>query len=98
MRRAIGYARVSTDVQAEKGMGLAVQRERIAEYAKEAGFELIASVQESASGGVRDGELFSWQHRPVLHGLLDRASAGDFDVLLVAHFDRLSRDYASLVL
>jgi hypothetical protein len=27
--------------------------------------------------------------------LLDRAETGDFDVLLVAKLDRLSRDYAS---
>jgi site-specific DNA recombinase len=46
---------------------------------------------------VRADEVFSWEHRPALLALLDRAGAGDFDVLLVAKLDRLSRDHATLV-
>jgi site-specific DNA recombinase len=98
MTRAIGYLRVSTDLQAEKGMGLAVQRERVTEYAEREGVELVDVVQEAASGGVRNGELFSWEHRPILLDVLERAKAGEFELLIVARFDRLSRDHATLTI
>jgi transposase len=49
-------------------------------------------VQEAASGGVKEGELFSWERRPVLLKLIDLAERHEFDVLLVARLDRLSRD------
>jgi site-specific DNA recombinase len=94
-RRAIAYLRVSTAGQVE-GMGLEVQRDRVAEYARAHGWALLDVVEEAASGGVKDGEDFSWEHRPVLLGLIDRAQAGEYDVLLVAKLDRLSRDYATL--
>ncbi len=65
-RRAIAYLRVSTAVQEAEGMGLAIQRERVTEHARREGFELLEVVQETASGGVRDSEVFSWEHRPRL--------------------------------
>jgi len=94
--RAVGYVRVSTQGQAEKGMSLAHQRDRVHEYAKQRGLELVRVAEEAASGGVRDGEEFSWEHRPVLLALIDAAARREFDVLLVAKLDRLSRDYATL--
>jgi len=97
MRRAIGYLRVSTRGQAEKGMGLAAQRDRVRTYASEQGFELVEVVEEAASGAVQEGEVFSHQHRPVLSRLIERAGQEEYDVLLVASFDRLSRDYMSLL-
>ena len=97
VRRAIGYLRVSTDGQAERGPGLGVQRERVTEYAKAKGFELLEIVREAASGGVRNGEEFSWQHRPVLLELLERAQSSEYEALIVARLDRLSRDHATLV-
>jgi DNA invertase Pin-like site-specific DNA recombinase len=54
-------------------------------------------VTETASGGVQNGAEFSWEHRPVLLELIERARAGEFEVLLVARLDRLSRDHATLV-
>ncbi|MFN8187402.1 MAG: recombinase family protein [Gaiellales bacterium] len=96
-RRAIAYLRVSTGLQAREGLGLDVQRDKVHEAAAEAGLELVDVVEEAASGGVRDDEVFSWEHRPVLLSLLDRAEAGEYDVLLVAKLDRLSRDHATLI-
>jgi DNA invertase Pin-like site-specific DNA recombinase len=87
---------VSTALQAERGMGLDAQRAAVREYAAAHGIELVDVVTEAASGGVRDGEEFSWEHRPVLLELVDRAGRGDYDVLLVARLDRLSRDYPTL--
>lgn len=96
MAKAVGYLRVSTGLQAEKGMGLEVQRQAVTEYAAAHGLELVDVVQEAASGGIRAGEVFSWEHRPVLLQLMERAQAGEFNTLLVAKFDRLSRDAPSL--
>jgi site-specific DNA recombinase len=96
-RRTIGYVRVSSAGQAEKGMGLAAQRAKIEAYAAEQGWDLLEIVEEVKSGAVRDGELFSHAHRPRLSGLLERAEAGGFDVLVVAKLDRLSRDFATAV-
>jgi site-specific DNA recombinase len=95
--RAVGYLRVSTQGQADRGMSLAAQRDRVTEYAKEHGWQLVDVVEEAASGGVREGEVFSWEHRHALLALLDKAQAGEFDILLVARLDRLSRDHTTLV-
>jgi site-specific DNA recombinase len=96
--RAIGYLRVSTSGQAEHGLGLETQRQNVKRFAAEKGYELLEVVAEAASGGVRDGETLSYEHRPVLLSLRERAKAGEFDVLLVAKLDRLSRDYPSLAI
>ncbi|MFN8188777.1 MAG: recombinase family protein [Gaiellales bacterium] len=94
---AIAYLRVSTALQAEHGMGLAAQRAKVEEYAAEHGLALAELVEEAASGGIADGEVFSHEHRPKLSALLERASRGEFSVLLVARLDRLSRDHATCV-
>lgn len=95
--RAVGYLRVSTAGQAEKGMSLAAQRQRVRTHAQARGWRLVDLVREAASGGVRDGEEFSWEQRPALLDLMGRAEAGEYDVLLVAKLDRLSRDYPTLI-
>lgn len=92
MTRAIGYLRVSTSGQADHGQGLEAQRRRVREYAEQEGLELLEVVQETASGAVQEGELSSIEHRPVLDDLLERGRRDEYDVLLVASFDRLSRD------
>jgi DNA invertase Pin-like site-specific DNA recombinase len=69
----------------------------LVEVAALGGLELVDLVQEAASGGVREGELFSWERRPVLRELIDRAERREIEVLLVARLDRLSCDYATLI-
>lgn len=96
--RTIAYVRVSTAKQEKDGDGLGVQRDRVTEYARQHGLEIVDVVTETASGGVRQGQIGSWEHRPQLLAILDRArDAGDFDVLLVPKYDRLSRDHMTLV-
>lgn len=94
-RRAVGYLRVSTGLQAEQGMGLEAQRSKVSEYAQAHGLDLVDVVEEVASGGIQDGETFSYEHRPQFLRLLDRAAGREFDVLIVAKFDRLSRHTGS---
>ena len=91
-KRAIGLVRVSSSGQAERGMGQAAQRSAITAYAERERLELLEVVKETASGAVREGEFSSLEHRPLLRELLARAEDGAFDVLVVASFDRLSRD------
>jgi DNA invertase Pin-like site-specific DNA recombinase len=89
--------RVSTSDQAERGQGLEAQRRKVREYAREHGYKLLEVAEEAASGAVQEGMVFSYEHRPVLSTLLERAGRGEYDVLLFASFDRLSRDYPSLI-
>ena len=96
-RRVIAYLRVSTNTQADEGLGLGVQREKVTAYAAGQELELLDVVEEVSSGAIQNGETFSWEHRPVLLELLDRAKQGDYDILLVARLDRLSRDHVTLV-
>jgi site-specific DNA recombinase len=78
-------------------MGLSAQHDRVAEYARARGYVLVDVVEEAASGGVRADEVFSWEHRPVLLDVLERARASEFAVLVVPKLDRLSRDHTTLV-
>jgi site-specific DNA recombinase len=96
--RAFGYVRVSTQGQADRGMSLEAQRERIEDYAREKGLHLVGIAEEAASGAVREGEALSYEHRPVLLGLMEAAERREYDVLLVAKLDRLSRDYPTLAI
>lgn len=96
--RAVAYLRVSTAKQERDGMGLDVQRATVEEYATDHGLELLDVVVETASGGVQAGEVFSWEHRPALLAIIDRAKQErDFQILLVPKLDRLSRDHPTLI-
>lgn len=95
--RALAYLRVSTAGQADKGMSLDAQHDRVTEYARSKGYALLDVVKEAASGGRRSDEVFSWEHRPVLLDIMERARSGAFDVLIVAKLDRLSRDHVTLI-
>jgi site-specific DNA recombinase len=78
-------------------MGLEAQRRAVKNYAREHSYDLVEIVQEAASGAVQEGAVFSHEHRPVLSEVLERGGRGEFDILLVASFDRLSRDYMTLL-
>lgn len=78
-KNAVGYVRVSTDMQALDGLSLDAQREAIRAYCASQGIHLVRIYQDVESGGKVD--------RP---GLVSALHA-DFDVLVVLKFDRLSR-------
>lgn len=90
MTRAIGYGHTGKPDRAAADK----QRRRIRAHAKGAGLELVDVVTETGSATVQNGELSSIEHRPILQALLDRASAGEYGVLLVADVDRLASDEA----
>ena len=93
--RLIGYSRVSTDEQADKGVSLAAQRGRLAAFAAAHGYTLLR-VEEDA--GV-SGKL-SPARRPAMSRALAAIRAGEADGLVSLKLDRLSRstrDTLSLV-
>ena len=91
--RAVGYIRVSTDEQADSGLGLAAQTAAIEQEAARRGWQLVAVERDAASGK-------SLARRPALARCLDALAAGRADTLIVAKLDRLARsakDFAELL-
>lgn len=90
-KRAIDYARVSTDEQAEKGYSLLTQLQACKDYAVTNGFDVVAEISDDCSGAKLD--------RPgldIIRGMFDKRQA---EVLIVYTADRLSRNLAhSLIL
>lgn len=81
-RRAVGYIRVSTDMQATDGLSLDAQTAAIEHYCSAQGLKLVSVCKDVLSGTKAE--------RPGLRealGVLQRGA----DVLVVLKFDRLSR-------
>jgi DNA invertase Pin-like site-specific DNA recombinase len=88
MKEAIGYVRVSSDEQADSGLGLQAQRQRILAFCMLKGLRL-ADVYEDA--GVSGGKPLG--SRPAGARLLHAARRGKV-VVVVAKLDRLFRSVA----
>lgn len=84
--RAIGYTRVSTGRQKDTGGSLAVQRDRIVEYAVLNGLELVNTFEDAVSGA--RGE----EARPGFRAALDTIRSGEASTFIVTDADRFSRD------
>jgi DNA invertase Pin-like site-specific DNA recombinase len=85
--KAVGYVRVSTGKQADKGGSLAVQRDRIVEYAVLNGFNLVGVFEDAGISGAK-GE----DERPGFAAALDAIRGGGASVLVVTDADRFARD------
>lgn len=83
MKRVAAYLRVSTDQQAESGLGLGAQRARLKAEAAHRGWDVMWFVDEGYSA--KD------LNRPALTEALDALAAHELDGLVVAKLDRLSR-------
>jgi site-specific DNA recombinase len=81
--RVIIYLRVSTDEQAESGLGLEAQLAACKAMAARMGWEIVVILEDAMSGGL------PLEKRTILMDAL--AELGKGDVLLVAKRDRLSR-------
>ncbi|HVM34540.1 MAG TPA: recombinase family protein [Actinomycetota bacterium] len=85
--RAIGYVRVSTERQAEDGLGLKVQEQAVRRLCKENGLRLVRLYSDEGISGTKELDA-----RP---GVLDALAAlrdGSAGVLVVYRLDRLARD------
>jgi DNA invertase Pin-like site-specific DNA recombinase len=88
----VGYVRVSTDEQADSGLGLAAQRVAISAEAERRGWTLVAVHEDALSGKSLD--------RPGLTAALMAVESGAAAGIVVAKLDRLSRslaDFANLM-
>jgi DNA invertase Pin-like site-specific DNA recombinase len=83
MPRAIIYLRVSTDEQAESGLGLEAQLSACRAAADRQGLAIASIFQDDVSGGL------PLDRRPVLVDAIATLEPGD--ILLIAKRDRLSR-------
>ncbi|MCD6553439.1 MAG: recombinase family protein [Anaerolineae bacterium] len=88
--KAAGYIRVSTTEQATEGHSLDAQREIIARFVRQRGWELIEVYEDAALSGTRSD-------RPALQRLLRDAEGGHFEVVIVHAIDRFYRNLQGLL-
>jgi DNA invertase Pin-like site-specific DNA recombinase len=92
--RVIGYTRVSTEGQADSGLGLEAQRNTITAAVVARGWNLEAVATDAGISGK------SLKGRRALADALDALDRGEADVLMASKLDRLSRsslDFASIM-
>lgn len=84
---AVGYIRVSTESQAEHGLGLSIQEAHIQQFCKKSTKLTLIKIYKDAglSGSTID-------NRPALLQLLEDARKGIFKKVIVAKLDRIARD------
>jgi site-specific DNA recombinase len=87
--RTVAYVRVSTDKQADKGVSLDAQREKVEAYAKLYDLELVEVIVDA-------GESAKSLDRPGLQKALGMLRSGEVEALLVAKLDRLTRSVRDL--
>src|SRR5215217_8234363 len=90
-KRAILYARVSTDEQARSGYSLAQQIEALRQYANREGYEVLEEVTDPGQSGVS-------LQRPGMDRVRDLVAAGGVSVMLAQDRDRFAREPAYLYL
>ena len=98
MCKYYGYARVSTETQAEKGYGLEAQEQAILKYAKDNGIELTNIFKdEGKSANIKDdADDDALLKRQALMELLSQVEAGD--TIIILNTSRLWRSDMTKVL
>jgi site-specific DNA recombinase len=86
-KRAILYARVSTDEQARSGYSLAQQLEALRAHAEREGYEVLEEVQDAGQSGAS-------LERPGMDRVRDLVAAGGVSVVLAQDRDRFAREPA----
>jgi site-specific DNA recombinase len=87
--KAIGYVRVSTEKQADHGVSLEAQSEKVRAMAVVQGAELMELIVEA-------GESAKSLSRPGMARLLSLVDAKAVDVVIIAKLDRLTRSVKDL--
>ena len=90
-KRAILYARVSTNEQARSGYTLAQQIEALRAYAASEGYEVLEEIQDPGQSGAS-------LERPGMDRVRDLVAAGGVSVVLAQDRDRIAREPAYLYL
>src|ERR671916_2238648 len=86
-KRAVLYARVSTDEQAKSGYSLAQQVEALRQYAIHEGYEVLEEVVDPAQSGAS-------LERPGMDRVRDLVAGGGVYVVLAQDRDRFAREPA----
>ncbi len=86
-KRAVLYARVSTDEQARRGFSLAQQIEALRSYAASEGFEVLEEVSDPGQSGAS-------LERPGMDRVRDLVAAGGVTAVFAQDRDRFSREPA----
>ncbi len=86
-KRAVLYARVSTDEQARRGYSLAQQLEALREYAAREGYDVLEEVTDPGQSGASLA-------RPGMDRVRDLVAAGGVSVVLAQDRDRFAREPA----
>ena len=86
-KRAILYARVSTDEQARSGYSLAQQIEALRAYAAREGYEILEEVSDPGQSGAS-------LERPGMDRVRDLVASGGVSVVLTQDRDRIAREPA----
>jgi site-specific DNA recombinase len=86
-KRAILYARVSTDEQARSGYSLAQQLDALREHASREGYEVLEEVCDPGQSGAS-------LERPGMDRVRDLVAAGGVSVVLAQDRDRVAREPA----
>lgn len=90
-KKAVLYARVSTDDQADKGYSLPSQLEMCRKYAERLGYDIVAELREDYSGATAIAD------RPTGKQLAAMVRTRMTDAVIVYQVDRLSRDIVDLL-
>ncbi len=90
-RRAVLYARVSTDEQARSGYSLRQQMERLHAYAASEGYEVAEEVEDPGQSGVS-------LERPGMDRVRDLVNAGGISAVIAQDRDRFAREPAYIYL
>lgn len=88
---AVAYLRCSTMSQAEEGVSLENQRQRIESYCAYKGFELAGVIEDAGISGGKN------KARAGFIDLLNRIDAGDVQVIVLYSLERISRDMLTLL-
>src|SRR5215208_5707623 len=86
-KRAILYARVSTDEQARSGYSLAQQIEALRDYAAQEGYEVLEEVSDPGQSGAS-------LERPGMDRVRDLVAVGGVSVVFAQDRDRFAREPA----
>ena len=87
--RAIGYVRVSTEDQAQGGVSLDSQEEKIRAYCVAKDWDLVSLIRDE---GCSAKDL----NRPGMQEILERCGRKEFDVVVIVKLDRLTRSVKDL--
>src|SRR5829696_7669904 len=86
-KKAVLYARVSTEEQARSGYSLAQQLEALRDYAAREGYEVLEEVEDPGQSGAS-------LERPGMDRVRDLVAAGGVSMVLAQDRDRFAREPA----